>query len=202
MNGLWAGLIEKAQRHLGGGLLCFKLWSPPGIGEKLNGSMELSHQEVGMEVVNGFFHQMELAMGPGVLLIVFVSRLQLSISQKHGFCMEVAITLIWWWFLQSPKSFAASKDDIILMFWSAMVTYRPLTLHVTSVDFCQCPPTAWLTTPRLFWKYLIERWWFICLFFPSNGSNFARPHQRLVDGKRRPWEGGRQASLRRCRWFF
>ena len=35
-----------------------------------------------------------------------------------------------------------------------MVTYRPLTLSLKSVDFCQCPPNAWLITPRLFWKYL------------------------------------------------
>ena len=98
---------------------------------------------------------------------VCVNILQLSISQKHGFCVEVAITLIWWWFFQSPKSFAASKDTIILMLiplWSAMVTYRPLALHVKSLDFCQCPPNAWLTTPRLFRKYLIKRWWFICFF--------------------------------------
>ena len=44
--------------------------------------MELPHQEVGMEVVNGFFHQMELAMGPGVLLIVFVSTFYNSLSHK------------------------------------------------------------------------------------------------------------------------
>ena len=44
--------------------------------------MELSHQEVGMEVVNGFFHQMELAMGPGVVLIVFVSTFYNSLSHK------------------------------------------------------------------------------------------------------------------------
>ena len=53
--------------------------------------------------------------------------------------------------------------------------------------------------------YFGSIWWHdgdLSGFFLSNGSNFARPHQRLVDGKRRPWAGGRQASLRRCRWFF